>query len=35
VAQGTPEEVAKIKKGHTPRFIKEELATSIYREKAS
>ena len=33
VAQGTPEEVAKVKKGHTPRFIKEELATSIYREK--
>src|SRR5688572_7113473 len=33
VAQGTPEEVAKVKKGHTPRFIKEELAGSIYREK--
>ena len=33
VAQGTPEEVAKVKKGHTPRFIKEELATSIYRER--
>ncbi len=33
VAQGTPEEVAKVKKGYTPRFIKEELATSIYREK--
>lgn len=26
VAEGTPEEVAKIKKGHTARFIKEELA---------
>jgi excinuclease ABC subunit A len=35
VAQGTPEEVAKVKKGHTPRFLKEELATSIYREKGS
>ncbi|MFC5271108.1 excinuclease ABC subunit UvrA [Adhaeribacter terreus] len=35
VAQGTPEEVAKTKKGYTPRFIKEELATSIYREKVA
>lgn len=26
VAEGTPEEVAKIKKGHTAKFIKEELA---------
>ena len=32
VAEGTPEEVAKVKKGYTSRFLKEELATSKYRE---
>ena len=32
VAEGTPEEVAKVDKGYTSRFLKEELATSKYRE---
>jgi excinuclease ABC subunit A len=32
VAQGTPEEVAATGKGYTSRFLKEELATSKYRE---
>ncbi|MER2997288.1 excinuclease ABC subunit UvrA [Pontibacter populi] len=32
VAKGTPEEVAKVKKGYTSKFLKEELATSHYRE---
>ncbi|RDC62068.1 excinuclease ABC subunit UvrA [Adhaeribacter pallidiroseus] len=30
VAQGTPEEVAKCKKGYTARFLREELRTSQY-----
>jgi excinuclease ABC subunit A len=33
VAQGTPEEVAATGKGYTSRFLKEELATSRYREQ--
>ncbi|MGV3503787.1 MAG: excinuclease ABC subunit UvrA [Adhaeribacter sp.] len=32
VAQGTPEEVAATGKGYTSRFLKEELATSQYRQ---
>jgi excinuclease ABC subunit A len=32
VAQGTPEEIAATGKGYTGRFLKEELATSRYRE---
>ncbi|MGV3641548.1 MAG: excinuclease ABC subunit UvrA, partial [Adhaeribacter sp.] len=32
VAQGTPEEVAASGKGYTSRFLKEELATSQYRQ---
>ncbi|MGV3586147.1 MAG: excinuclease ABC subunit UvrA [Adhaeribacter sp.] len=32
VAEGTPEEVAKIEKGYTSRFLREELATSKYRD---
>ncbi|MBF9255531.1 excinuclease ABC subunit UvrA [Pontibacter sp. 172403-2] len=32
VAQGTPEKVAASGKGYTSRFLKEELATSHYRE---
>jgi len=35
VAEGTPEQVAKVKKGYTARFLKEELATSKYRENAA
>ncbi|MDB5263774.1 MAG: excinuclease subunit [Adhaeribacter sp.] len=34
IAEGTPEEVAKVKKGYTSRFLKAELATSKYREAA-
>jgi excinuclease ABC subunit A len=30
VAQGTPEQVAKSGKGHTSRFLAEELKTSVY-----
>jgi len=30
VAQGTPEQVAKSSKGHTSRFLAEELKTSVY-----
>jgi len=30
VAQGTPEQVAKTGKGHTSRFLAEELKTSQY-----
>jgi excinuclease ABC subunit A len=30
VAQGTPEQVAKAGKGHTGRFLAEELKTSVY-----
>jgi excinuclease ABC subunit A len=30
VAQGTPEQVAKAGKGHTARFLAEELRTSKY-----
>ncbi|WP_045687195.1 excinuclease ABC subunit UvrA [Hymenobacter sp. AT01-02] len=32
VAQGTPEQVAKVGKGHTSRFLAEELKTSKYIE---
>ncbi|TGE20578.1 excinuclease ABC subunit UvrA [Hymenobacter aquaticus] len=32
VAQGTPEQVAKVKKGHTARFLAEELKVSKYAE---
>jgi len=32
VAQGTPEQVAKSGKGHTARFLAEELKTSKYRQ---
>ncbi|MCB2380031.1 excinuclease ABC subunit UvrA [Hymenobacter sp. BT635] len=32
VAQGTPEQVAKVKKGHTARFLAEELRSSKYAE---
>ena len=32
VAQGTPEEVAAVRQGYTSRFLKEELATSQYRQ---
>ncbi|HEY4651843.1 MAG TPA: excinuclease ABC subunit UvrA, partial [Pontibacter sp.] len=32
VAKGTPEEVAKVKKGYTSRFLAEELKTSHYYE---
>ena len=32
VAQGTPEQVAKSGKGHTARFLAEELRTSKYAE---
>ncbi|WP_084523765.1 excinuclease ABC subunit UvrA [Adhaeribacter aquaticus] len=32
VAEGPPEAVAKIKKGYTSRFLKEELATSQYKD---
>ncbi|GEO05593.1 UvrABC system protein A [Adhaeribacter aerolatus] len=32
VAEGTPEEVAKVEKGYTSRFLREELATSKYRD---
>ena len=32
VAQGTPEQVAKSGKGHTARFLAEELRTSKYRQ---
>ncbi|KAA5544214.1 excinuclease ABC subunit UvrA [Adhaeribacter rhizoryzae] len=32
VAEGTPEEVAKVDKGYTSRFLREELATSKYRD---
>ncbi|WP_089333362.1 excinuclease ABC subunit UvrA [Hymenobacter mucosus] len=32
VAQGTPEQVAKVGKGHTSRFLAEELKTSKYVE---
>ncbi|MCC2545903.1 excinuclease ABC subunit UvrA [Hymenobacter sp. BT175] len=36
VAQGTPEQVAKVKKGHTARFLAEELKVSKYADaKAS
>ncbi|MEJ8801322.1 excinuclease ABC subunit UvrA [Pontibacter sp. H249] len=35
VAAGTPEEVAKVKKGYTSRFLKDELATSHYRENGN
>jgi len=35
VAEGTPEQVSKVKKGYTARFLKEELATSKYRENAA
>ncbi|TGE26476.1 excinuclease ABC subunit UvrA [Hymenobacter metallicola] len=33
VAQGTPEQVAKVKKGHTARFLAEELKVSKYAEE--
>ncbi|AIZ64961.1 excinuclease ABC subunit A [Hymenobacter sp. DG25B] len=33
VAQGTPEQVAKSKKGYTARFLAEELKTSKYAEE--
>ncbi|WP_400192606.1 excinuclease ABC subunit UvrA [Hymenobacter sp. B81] len=33
VAQGTPEQVAKVKKGHTARFLAEELKISKYAEE--
>jgi len=32
VAQGTPEQVAKSGKGHTARFLAEELKISKYRQ---
>ncbi|SHJ36293.1 Excinuclease ABC subunit A [Hymenobacter daecheongensis DSM 21074] len=32
VAQGTPEQVAKVKKGHTARFLAEELKVSRYAD---
>ncbi|GAA3935489.1 excinuclease ABC subunit UvrA [Hymenobacter algoricola] len=32
VAQGTPEQVAKVKKGHTARFLAEELKISKYAD---
>jgi excinuclease ABC subunit A len=32
VAQGTPEQVAKVKKGHTARFLAEELKVSKYAD---
>ena len=35
VAEGTPEQVAKSKKGHTARFLRAELATSTYVERAT
>ncbi|WP_230688032.1 excinuclease ABC subunit UvrA [Hymenobacter ruricola] len=35
VAQGTPEQVAKAGKGHTARFLAEELRTSKYAKTAS
>ncbi|TGE13484.1 excinuclease ABC subunit UvrA [Hymenobacter elongatus] len=33
VAQGTPEQVAKVKKGHTARFLAEELKISKYADE--
>ncbi|UYZ58536.1 excinuclease ABC subunit UvrA [Hymenobacter latericus] len=33
VAQGTPEQVAKVKKSHTARFLAEELKVSKYAEE--
>ena len=35
VAEGTPEEVANSKRGHTARFLKAELATSTYVERVA
>ncbi|WP_242510028.1 excinuclease ABC subunit UvrA [Hymenobacter persicinus] len=35
VAQGTPEQVAKVKKGHTARFLAEELKVSKYADGKS
>jgi excinuclease ABC subunit A len=35
IAEGTPEQVAKSKKGHTARFLKAELASSTYVERVA